>query len=1043
MNTNLPAASLPEILLVDDNPENLRLLSAVLSKQGYKVKKTINGALALRSVEVAKPDLILLDIQMPGMNGYELCQKLKSQEQTADIPVIFISALDEVFDKVKAFEVGGVDYINKPFQVQEVLVRVKNQLTISYQQKQLIKQQKHLAQAQKVAHIGSWEFDLATEQITWSDEIFRIYGLDPGQATPTLSEHRQKIHPEDRTLWDKTISQLARGNSCKFEFRILRPDNSIRHLFAQGEPIFNGGTQVQKLFGTVLDISDRVAAQERERLVGAIALKMHQSLKLDEILNTTVTEIRQFLASDRVLIYRFNPDWSGGVAVESVGADWMPVLNTTIHDPCFGSYYAQLYQQGWVRAIANIYTADLTPCHMEFLARLQVVASLTVPILQGEKLWALLIVHHCRGERHWQSCEIELLQKLATQVAIALQQSELYSRVQVELIERQRIERELRVSEERYRSVVTAMSEGIVLQQADGRIITCNASAESILGLSVEQMQGKTSIDPCWQAIRKDGSPFPGELHPAMVTLRTGEPQSNVIMGIYKPDGSLIWISINSQPLFQPGETKAHAVVTSFSDITDRKHAEKALRESEHKFRAVFDSVQDGILIADDNGYFLDANPTACALLGLCKEELVGRSVTMFAEQQKALETQNLWQSFLVQGQIKGEFTFDLGDGTLRDIEYSVIANFLPGRHLAVFHDITDRKRTETALRKLSQQEREKAQQLEQALKALQRTQAKLVQNEKMVSLGQLVAGVAHEINNPTSFIYGNIYPASEYAQDLLHLVKLYAKHYPEPVAEIAEQIERIEPDFIAEDFPKLLASMKEGTHRISEIVQSLRNFSRLDEMDCKQVDIHEGIENTLFILKHRLTQQPECSEIQVIKEYGELPKIECYPGQLNQVFMNILSNAIDALEGLVRWKVGSFENSNQPSNVQTFKPSNPTIRIHTEVIEENWVVIRIADNGPGLTAEVQSRIFDPFFTTKPPGKGTGLGLSISYQIVVDKHRGQLSCHSVLGLGAEFVIELPIARCPLTHAIAPSTLPDAIANGKTANRVMTPLAQTI
>jgi signal transduction histidine kinase len=214
---------------------------------------------------------------------------------------------------------------------------------------------------------------------------------------------------------------------------------------------------------------------------------------------------------------------------------------------------------------------------------------------------------------------------------------------------------------------------------------------------------------------------------------------------------------------------------------------------------------------------------------------------------------------------------------------------------------------------------------------------------------------------------------------------------------------------------------MKEGAHRISEIVQSLRNFSRLDEMECKSVDIHEGIDNTLLILQHRLAKQSKRPEIRVIKEYGELPLVECYPGQLNQVFMNILSNAIEALEGLESGKVGSLENSNQPSN--------PTIQIHTEVVEENWLIIRIADNGPGIKAEVQPRIFDPFFTTKSPGKGTGLGLSISYQIVVDKHKGQLRCHSLPGQGTEFVIELPIARRPLADAIALPSLPEAIAQG--------------
>ena len=751
----------------------------------------------------------------------------------------------------------------------------------------LLREKNHLAQAQKVAHVGSWEYDLATQELAWSDETFRIYGLATGQPTPTFREHRQQIHPEDRKVWTKTLRQIAQEKSGELEFRILQPDGQIRHLLAHGEPVFNADGQVYKLFGTVLDISDRIVAQQRERLVGEIALKIHHSLELDEILNTTVTEVREFLETDRALIYRFNPDWSGQIAVESVGADFPAVLDMTIHDPCFGKDYGQLYQQGRVRAIANIYTAGLKPCHVELLAPLQVTANLVVPILLGEKLWGLLIAHHCRGERNWQSYEIELLQQLATQVAIALQQSELYSRVQAELIERQRIEQELRVSEERYRSVVTVMSEGIVLQQADGEITACNASAERILGLATPEILRRTSIDPpCWKTIYEDGSLFPGELHPAMVTLRTGEPQSNVIMGIHKLDGSLTWIAINSQPLFHPQEAQPYAVVTSFSDITDRKIAEETLRS-------------------------------------------------------------------------------------------------------------------------LTQQERERALQLEQALKELQRTQAQLVQNEKMVSLGQLVAGVAHEINNPTSFIYGNIYAASDYAHDLLHLIKLYTKHCPKPVAEIAEQIKQIDLDFIASDFPKLLASMKEGAHRISDIVQSLRNFSRLDEMECKSVDIHEGIDNTLLILKHRLTQQPLRPEIQVIKEYGELLLIECYPGQLNQVFMNIISNGIDALEDA---RGSWYSLYREASYMVHSNEQSPVIRIRTEIVEQKWVVIRIADNGPGIKAEVQKRIFDPFFTTKPPGKGTGLGLSISYQIVVEKHGGQFKCHSVPGLGTEFVVELPIAR---------------------------------
>lgn len=285
-----------------------------------------------------------------------------------------------------------------------------------------------------------------------------------------------------------------------------------------------------------------------------------------------------------------------------------------------------------------------------------------------------------------------------------------------------------------------------------------------------------------------------------------------------------------------------------------------------------------------------------------------------------------------------------------------------------------------------------KATELEQALLELQRTQAQLVQTEKMSSLGQLVAGVAHEINNPVSFITGNTSYACDYIQDLLGVVNLYQKHYPQPVEEIQSELEAIDLDFLIKDFPKLLKSMKVGAERINQIVLSLRNFSR-DEAEMTVVDIHEGINNTLMILQSRLRATGKSPEIQVIKNYGMLPLVECYAGQLNQVFMNLISNAIDALESH-----GIGQESSPP----------PTITICTEAKGDKRVVIRIIDNGVGMKEEVQKKLFNPFFTTKPLGKGTGLGLSISYQIVVEKHCGELQCFSILGQGTQFIIELPI-----------------------------------
>ncbi|MDJ1179729.1 cache domain-containing protein [Roseofilum sp. BLCC_M91] len=286
----------------------------------------------------------------------------------------------------------------------------------------------------------------------------------------------------------------------------------------------------------------------------------------------------------------------------------------------------------------------------------------------------------------------------------------------------------------------------------------------------------------------------------------------------------------------------------------------------------------------------------------------------------------------------------------------------------------------------------------EVTLKNLRATQSQLIQAEKMSGLGQLVAGIAHEINNPISFIHSNLAPAQNYAEDLLSLIELYQTYYPDPPLAIAELMEEIELEFVLNDFQKILSSMKTGSERIREIVKSLRNFSRLDEDGIKEVDLHEGIENSLLILQNRLRTQREVQEIQVIRNYGTLPKIECYPGYLNQVFMNILANGIDALE-----TQRILTDDSSPKSL-------PTLTITTALCQPNRVMITIADNGLGIPPGVQEQIFNPFFTTKPIGQGTGLGLSISYQIVVERHGGSLSCHSEPGGGAEFQIELPISQ---------------------------------
>ncbi|OUL22790.1 PAS domain-containing sensor histidine kinase [Nostoc sp. RF31YmG] len=395
-----------------------------------------------------------------------------------------------------------------------------------------------------------------------------------------------------------------------------------------------------------------------------------------------------------------------------------------------------------------------------------------------------------------------------------------------------------------------------------------------------------------------------------------------------------------------------------------------AIAEAQEAAEHLFTVAQDGILAVDDRGIILQANPATESFFSVNRLELRGNHLNKWFPELAYYPEQ--WttrseQTLLYKGHVR-TLEFSISDRPHQDFREYVV----------ILHDITQRKQAEEILRHSEAQLKEEAKQLA----------SQLVQSEKMSSLGQLVAGVAHEINNPVNFIHGNLTPANEYIQDLLRLLQLYQQHYPDPVPEIQEEAEAIDLNFLMTDLPNLLTSMKVGAKRITEIVLSLRNFSRLDEAEMKAVNIHQGIDSTLMILEHRLKATTNSPEIAVIKEYGNLPLIECYAGQLNQVLMNILVNAIDALEEA--------------------KINHPQIHIATKVTETKHLIIGITDNGIGIPENLQQRLFEPFFTTKPIGKGTGLGLSISYQIITEKHRGKIKCFSTPGNGTEFVIEIPL-----------------------------------
>ncbi len=430
---------------------------------------------------------------------------------------------------------------------------------------------------------------------------------------------------------------------------------------------------------------------------------------------------------------------------------------------------------------------------------------------------------------------------------------------------------------------------------------------------------------------------------------------------------------------------------------TQREQVELDLRASRQLLQLVMDTLPEAIFWKDRNSVYLGCNQNFAEDAGVdSPSHIVGKTdydlawkteeADFFRACDQRVMVANCAELGIVEPQLQGDGKqawLETNKAPLHDTAGNVIGI------LGTYQDITARKQAEIALRELNQKLVLQTAELKAALE--------LIQSEKMSALGKLVAGMAHEINNPITFIHGNLTHIQEYTQDLLRLLDAYQDEYPHPSQALQADLDTVNLSFLKKDLTKILLSMTVGSTRIRDIVLSLRNFSRLDEAECKLADLDEGIDNTLLILQHRLKETPDYPEIEVVKEYGQLPLVECYPRQLNQVFMNLIDNAIYVLR----------ESAQKPTKDD--RPAQPgRIWISTQVKAENQVQIMIADNGLGMTETVRSRTFDPFFTTKPIGKGTGLGLTISYQIVTEKHNGAMWCESTLGEGTKFIIEIPI-----------------------------------
>ncbi|MEH2202812.1 MAG: GAF domain-containing protein [Nostoc sp.] len=625
---------------------------------------------------------------------------------------------------------------------------------------------------------------------------------------------------------------------------------------------------------------------EQQKTLTSVITRIRESLDLDTIFQTTVTEARQMLQADRVAVFRFDPqkDWEG----EFISEDFVPECNSVmaekVYDYCFGENFAPLYAQGRVNAIADIYQGKFPSCYVQILEKFQVRANMVAPLLKKGELWGLLCIHQCTAPRYWQPSEIEFASQIAEQLGVALKQDSYLKQVQMQVVQ---------------------LAEATEREKAMERQELLAATIDKIR----QSLDIKTIFRTTTQAVRE---------------LLEVE---RIAIYRFNPDWSGKFVADSFKDGWKPVAQTQPTIIETFEDTDD---------DNELPRNETFVPIREG-------------------------EKLWGLLVAYQNSQPR------YW----------------------KEEEINLLAQV--GVQLGIAIQQAE----------LLEQTKRQTLELSQTLQELKQTQTRLIQGEKMAGLGQLLAGVAHEINNPISFIFGNLIHLSEYTQELLKVVKLY-RQSSSILPTIQEQIDKSDLDFLIEDLPKTLESMKVGTERICDIVLSLRNFSRTDEAELKPVDIHEGLDSTLLILGHRLKNNNDRPAIEIVKQYDSLPLLECYPAQLNQVFMNLLSNSIDALEE----KFNTIQ-QRYLKLLQTCPRIPLTIWINTQVVY-NQVVIRIADNGLGIPEEVRSHIFDPFFTTKAPGKGTGLGLSISHQIVVEKHHGQMKCSSKPGEGTEFLIEIPI-----------------------------------
>lgn len=864
----LPREQPATILIVDDNRTNLQVLSEALSVAHFDVAIATSGEFALQQVNWITPDLIILDVMMPGINGFETCEQLKVNPRTQNIPVIFMTALTETVNKVRGLELGAVDYITKPFQQEEVIARVQTQLKLHQLNQHLEAelQNRRIIEAELSASRSELLglFAAIQDVIIVFDRNGRYLRVAPS-SVPLL------YRPSEQIL-GKTIHEIL---------PLEIADLFLSHI----QQALRGGTIVHLEYS--LPIGDRLVyfhgtmAPRPDHTVVLVGRDVTNLKQAEQALAEKEHLLQTTMEAGKIACWRWHQITQQ--VFWSRGAEALLGLAPGMFGGTFDDYMKLVHPDDLIYALKTIESC------LESGADYQIEHRICTG--EGEVQWVRVsgsVWHDQQGEV--MGLMGSILNITAAKLAeIKLQKSS------------QQIEKQAQ-REQIFNQITQQIRHSLDLDR--------------ILEKTVQSIQELLQLDSCTFAWYLDM----GRKQYWDVVVEAKKAEMSSLIGQYNRN-----------------------IFGSLSDLL--------LSNQIGKIDQV-DSLEDMQL----KDFWRKLGIKSILLLPVGNE--TGNYGVLACIQ---FQTSKPWQT--------------------EDVDLLVA--------------VTDQVAIALKQSNLLAETRTKAAALSQALDELQKTQVRLIQTEKMSSLGQLVAGVAHEINNPVSFIHGNLNHAYEYVDQLINLVNQYQRHYPQPHPDLAQIIDDIDLDFLQADFKDLLRSMRVGTNRIREIVKSLRTFSHLDESEIKKISIHEGLESTLMILDNRLQGQEGCPAITVIKNYGELPLINCYAGQLNQVFMNILINAIDAL-ALWDEQRSIAERMAEPS----------MIRITTRQVGDS-ITITITDNGLGIPPEAQGHLFDPFFTTKAIGKGTGLGLSISYQIITENHQGQLICTSKPG-ETTFLIELPI-----------------------------------